>query len=90
MQSRASGSGKSTAIADAGYRPQLQQPTINDYEFSVSIIYQQLNSIDGAPDYLVAIWGEDSEIAMLIVDDFSHLMTTLAAIEPLTKYSTKF
>jgi hypothetical protein len=77
-----------TAIADAGYRPQLQLPNKNDHEFSVATIYRHLNGKNDVPFFLVAVWGEDSEIAMMVVDDFIHLMATLKAIEPLTRYST--
>ncbi|KXS31664.1 MAG: hypothetical protein AWT59_2223 [Candidatus Gallionella acididurans] len=76
-----------TAIADAGYRPQLQVPTVNDHDYPVATIYRHIDGND-VPEYLVAIWGEDSEIALLVVDDFIHLMPTLTAIEPLTRYST--
>jgi len=78
-----------TAIADAGYRQQLQVPAKDDHDYPVATIYQHLDGKNDVPDYLVAIWGEDSEIALLVVDDFVHLMPTLEAIEPLTRYTNR-
>jgi hypothetical protein len=74
-----------SALARAGYFLQLQMP-----ENSVAAIYQHVNGNNGVPYFLIPLWGESSEIAMLVADDLNQLLATLAAIEPLTRYSTNF
>ena len=69
------------ALINAGYFPQLQST-----ENSVDTIYQHVYVKDDEPQFLVDLWGESSQLAMLVADDFNHLMETMRAIEPLAGY----
>lgn len=71
------------AIHDAGYNPQLQM-----HDNSVATVYQHMDGNDGVPQFLIDLWGEESQIAMLVADDFNQLLATLSAVEPLGRYST--
>lgn len=70
-----------SALTNAGYFPQLQS-----VENSVATIYQHVSGSNDEPHFLVDIWGESSVLAMLVVDDFNHLMETMRAIDPLAGY----
>lgn len=67
-----------SALTDAGYFPQLQS-----VENSVATIYQHVSGSNDEPHFLVDLWGESSVLAMLVADDFNHLLVTMKAIEPL-------
>ncbi len=73
-----------SALTDAGYFPQLQMP---ENAVAVATVYQHKGGKDGVPYFLIDLWGEESQIAMLVADDLNHLLATLAAVEPLTRYS---
>lgn len=76
------------ALIRAGYFEQLRMPTKDDSLNSVATVYQHVGDKTDVPHFLISLWGDSSEIALLVVDDFNHLMATLAHIEPLTRYST--
>lgn len=76
------------AISRAGYYEQIQMPTNNALATTVATVYQHENDKGNAPHFLISVWGRDLEMALLVADDFGHLLKTLAAIEPLARYST--
>jgi len=67
-----------SALTNAGYFPQLQS-----VENSVATIYQHVSGKNDEPHFLIDLWGESSQLAMLVADDFNHLVETMRAIEPL-------
>lgn len=40
-----------------------------------------------SPHFLIDLWGEESQIALLVADDLNQLLATLKAVEPLSEYS---
>jgi len=68
-----------TALSAAGYFSQLQT--------TIATIYQHINGENGSPHFLIDLWGEESQIALLVADDLNQLLATLKAVEPLSEYS---
>ena len=67
-----------SALTAAGYFPQLQTA-----ENTIATVYQHLNGNNGVPYFLIDLWGEESQIAMLVAADLNQLLSTMKAIEPL-------
>ena len=72
---------EATSITRAGYFKQFQAG-----EASVATVYQHIDG-DGVPKHLISVWGGEAEIALLIADDFNHLIATMEKIDVLIRYT---
>ena len=75
---------KTGSFDAAGYFPQLQAP---DSSSAVATVYQHMNGDNGMPHFLIDLWGEESQIALLVADDLNQLLATLKAVKPMTRCS---
>jgi hypothetical protein len=70
---------EATSLTRAGYFKQFPAEVV-----SAVTIYQHIDGV-GMPKYLVSVWGVESEMALLVADDFNHLIATMEKIDVLTK-----
>ena len=68
---------EATSFTRAGYLKQF--PLDGD---SVATVYQHMDGV-GMPKFIVSVWGVESEMALLVADDFNHLIATRGKIAPL-------
>ena len=72
---------EATSLTRAGYFKQF--PIEGD---AVATVYQHIDGV-GMPKYLISVWGAESEMVLLLADDFNHLNATMEKIVPLIRYS---
>lgn len=70
------------ALEKAGFGKQLSSTPHNGTGAELNLYQRESDGV--SPEFLITLWGVNSEIANLVADDFPHLVRTMKEIAGLT------